>query len=120
MLSQILRFLYQKIKTICRGSKPECSYLTLPSPTSYTCACPTGVQISAGKCNELPSEYLLFTTKTSIKRISLESDLYADVTLPLDNLTNVVALDYHYGYQVGLLVVLNAKVFAMNKSLMQL
>jgi len=89
-----------KTKTICRSSKPECGYLTLPSPAGHTCACPTGVQISAGKCKELPSEYLLFTTKTSIKRISLESDLYADVTLPLDNLTNVVALDYHYGYQM--------------------
>jgi len=85
-----------------RVSKAKCSYLDLPTPTGRKCACPTGVKISEDNftCKELPLEYLLFTTKTSIKRISLESDLFVDVTLPLESLKNIVALDYHYKYQM--------------------
>ena len=70
----------------------------------YVCACPTGVQLQTdGKtCSNLPSEYLLFTSRRSIQRLSLEADIDIPVELPVKNLENAIALDYHYRRKVNL------------------
>ena len=47
----------------------------------------------------VPEEYLLFASRGSIRRISLETDDGTDVFLPLQDLHNAVALDYHYTEQ---------------------
>uniref|UniRef100_H2Z4K7 EGF-like domain-containing protein n=1 Tax=Ciona savignyi TaxID=51511 RepID=H2Z4K7_CIOSA len=90
---------------ICGLNNGGCSHLCLRSPTArmgYTCACPTGIRIGRdGKtCSDLPEEYLLFTTRLSIRRLSLEADTNTYVELPVGDLENTIALDYHYGRQL--------------------
>lgn len=89
----------------CGKNNGGCSHLCLRSPTAkigYICACPTGVRLqNDGKtCSEIPSEYVLFTKRKSIQRLSLEADENIPVELPVKNLENVIALDYHFDQQV--------------------
>ena len=72
------------------------------SRLGYTCACPTGVRLQTDgqTCSDLPSEYLLFTSRNSIQRLSLEADQSLPVVLPIKNLENAIALDYHYREEV--------------------
>lgn len=44
----------------------------------------------------VPSKYLLFAARGSIRRISLDTPDYTDVYLPLPDLHNVIALDFDY------------------------
>nr|XP_018667004.1 low-density lipoprotein receptor-related protein 4 isoform X1 [Ciona intestinalis] len=90
---------------MCGLNNGGCSHLCIRSPTSTTgfiCACPTGVRIKEDKqtCDDLPTEYLLFTTRLSIRRVSLEADKNSYVELPAGELENTIALDYHYGRQL--------------------
>ncbi|XP_076800304.1 low-density lipoprotein receptor-related protein 4-like isoform X2 [Clavelina lepadiformis] len=89
----------------CGSDNGGCSHLCLRSPvskTGYTCACPTGVRLhDDGKtCTDLPNEYLLFTSRTAIRRVSLEADQKTDTELPISDLRNTIALDYHYRKQL--------------------
>ena len=43
-----------------------------------------------------PSKYLLFASRGSIRRVSLDTDDKTDVTLNIGRLENVVALDFDY------------------------
>lgn len=42
----------------------------------------------------MPSVYLLFASRGSIRRISLDSHDYTDVYIPLPDVHNAVALDF--------------------------
>ena len=89
----------------CGANNGGCSHLCLRSPMSnlgYVCACPTGVQLrSDGRsCSDLPSEYILFTKRRSIQRLSLEADRNQVVELPVKNLENAIAVDFHFRGQV--------------------
>lgn len=85
----------------CGSNNGGCSHLCLPKPEGFTCACPTGLLLKEdGKtCHDLPSKYLLFASRSSIRRISLDTDDHTDVYLPLPNLQGAIALDYDYAGQ---------------------
>ena len=43
----------------------------------------------------VPNNYLLFASRATIRRVSLDTDDRIDVFLPLPDLHNAIALDYH-------------------------
>ncbi|KAK2107934.1 Low-density lipoprotein receptor- protein 4 [Saguinus oedipus] len=51
------------------------SHLCLPQPSGFSCACPTGIQLKGdGKtCDPSPETYLLFSSRGSIRHISLDT-----------------------------------------------
>uniref|UniRef100_A0A452UFD1 Low-density lipoprotein receptor-related protein 4 n=1 Tax=Ursus maritimus TaxID=29073 RepID=A0A452UFD1_URSMA len=73
-----------------------CSHLCLPRPSGFSCACPTGIQLKRdGKtCDPSPETYLLFSSRGSIRRISLDTSDHTDVHIPVPELNNVISLDY--------------------------
>ncbi|XP_049541327.1 low-density lipoprotein receptor-related protein 4 [Anopheles darlingi] len=79
----------------CAHNNGGCSYICLLNPTSYSCACPIGIQLKDnGKtCKAGPSNYLIFAHRTEVRQVSLDSDYQIDVVLPLPPISNVVALD---------------------------
>ena len=89
------------MRNACGGNNGGCSHLCLRNPTSYTCACPTGILLSSnGKtCQSLPDEYIIFAARTSIGRISLDTEEKWDVYFPIRNIHKAVALNYHYRQQ---------------------
>ena len=45
-------------------------------------------------CDPSPETYLLFSSRGSIRRISLDTDDHTDVHVPVPGLNNVISLDY--------------------------
>ncbi|KAL3843281.1 hypothetical protein ACJMK2_021223 [Sinanodonta woodiana] len=82
----------------CAKNNGGCSHMCLPNPYGTSCACPTGLQLRTDQktCESMPEEYLLFASRNSIRRISLGMPDHTDVFLPLNDLHNVIALDYDY------------------------
>uniref|UniRef100_A0A8C2MKS1 Low density lipoprotein receptor-related protein 4 n=1 Tax=Cricetulus griseus TaxID=10029 RepID=A0A8C2MKS1_CRIGR len=80
----------------CGSRNGGCSHLCLPRPSGFSCACPTGIQLKGdGKtCDPSPETYLLFSSRGSIRRISLDTDDHTDVHVPVPGLNNVISLDY--------------------------
>ncbi|XP_022326935.2 low-density lipoprotein receptor-related protein 4-like isoform X2 [Crassostrea virginica] len=80
----------------CHENNGGCSHLCLPNPTGYSCVCPTGLRLKEdGKqCNTVPEKFLLFASRGSVRRISMDTNDTVDVFLPLKDLHNVIALDY--------------------------
>lgn len=69
------------------------------NPTSYTCACPTGILLTENKkiCKTQPDQYLLFASKSTLARVSLDTPELWDVTLPVDHhIKNAIAVDFHW------------------------
>lgn len=83
----------------CGVNNGGCSHLCLRNPTSYTCACPTGIlhkPDSQTECQDQPSKYLLFATRSALARVSLDTRELWDVTLPIENIYNAIAVDFHW------------------------
>ncbi|XP_025087886.1 low-density lipoprotein receptor-related protein 4-like isoform X3 [Pomacea canaliculata] len=82
----------------CGKNNGGCSHLCLPSPGGVSCACPTGLLLQPDQktCNTVPREYLLFSGRGSIRRISLDTPDHTDVYLPIPDLHNVIAVDFDY------------------------
>ncbi|KAF6104569.1 LDL receptor related protein 4 [Phyllostomus discolor] len=80
----------------CGSRNGGCSHLCLPRPSGFSCACPTGIQLKGdGKtCDPSPEAYLLFSSRGSIRRISLDTSDHTDVHVPVPELNNVISLDY--------------------------
>ncbi|KAG8557381.1 hypothetical protein GDO81_016609 [Engystomops pustulosus] len=80
----------------CGDKNGGCSHLCLPNPVSYSCACPTGILLKddGRTCDPSPDTYLLFSSRDSIRRISLDTDDHTDVYVPIKELNNVISLDY--------------------------
>ncbi|XP_041365332.1 low-density lipoprotein receptor-related protein 4-like [Gigantopelta aegis] len=80
----------------CGNNNGGCSHLCLSHPQGTSCACPSGITMKPdGKtCKEMPDAYLLFASRGSIRRISMDTKDYTDVYLPLPELHNVIAVDY--------------------------
>ncbi|XP_007455888.1 PREDICTED: low-density lipoprotein receptor-related protein 4 [Lipotes vexillifer] len=80
----------------CSSRNGGCSHLCLPRPSGFSCACPTGIQLKGdGKtCDPSPETYLLFSSRGSIRRISLDTNDHTDVHVPVPELNNVISLDY--------------------------
>ncbi|CAC5368751.1 LRP4 [Mytilus coruscus] len=89
-----------KLENKCKNNG-GCSHLCLPNHNGITCSCPTGLQLkhNAKTCLTLPSQYLLFASRGSLRRISLDTPDYTDTFLPMSDLHNVISLDYDYQKQ---------------------
>ncbi len=86
------------IKNICANA--GCSHLCLLSPSSpgYRCLCPTGIIIlnDNKSCATDMQKYLVVTTRTTIRRISLQVPYYSDVVVPINQqLSNAIIIDVH-------------------------
>jgi low density lipoprotein receptor-related protein 5/6 len=81
--------------------KAACSHLCLlcPDPPYYACACPIGIKLINGsttQCSKEITNFLLVARGSSdIRRISLDTDDFTDVILPLTGIKHVLAVDYH-------------------------
>ncbi|XP_075422854.1 low-density lipoprotein receptor-related protein 5 isoform X1 [Ascaphus truei] len=89
--------------TACNVSNGGCSHLCLLSPRDpfYSCACPTGVQLTQdGKtcktvCSILGAdEVLLLARRTDLRRISLDMPDFTDIVLQIDDIRHAIAIDY--------------------------
>uniref|UniRef100_A0A8D0BEN1 Low-density lipoprotein receptor-related protein 4 n=1 Tax=Salvator merianae TaxID=96440 RepID=A0A8D0BEN1_SALMN len=80
----------------CGMKNGGCSHLCLPNPEGFSCACPTGIQLKSDRrtCDPAPETYLLFSSRGSIRRISLDTSDHTDVHVPVPELNNVISLDY--------------------------
>uniref|UniRef100_A0A674I2P4 LDL receptor related protein 4 n=1 Tax=Terrapene triunguis TaxID=2587831 RepID=A0A674I2P4_9SAUR len=80
----------------CSIRNGGCSHLCLPHPAGFSCACPTGIQLKSDEqtCDPSPETYLLFSSRGSIRRISLDTNDHTDVHVPVPELNNVISLDY--------------------------
>lgn len=65
------------------------------------CACPTGTVLREDgyTCNTVPSTYLLFATRSTLARVSLDTPELWDVTLPIPEVRNAIAVDFHWRNQ---------------------
>lgn len=85
----------------CGENNGGCSHLCLRTPSTYTCACPTGTILhkDGQTCNTSPSTYLLFATRSTLARVSLDTPELWDVTLPIPDVHNAIAVDFHWKSQ---------------------
>ena len=82
----------------CKQAK--CSHLCLlsPQPPGYKCFCPTGIRLleDGFTCADDMTKYLIFTTRKSIRRISLESEHHLDVSIAIERkMENAFVVDVH-------------------------
>uniref|UniRef100_T1KEV8 EGF-like domain-containing protein n=1 Tax=Tetranychus urticae TaxID=32264 RepID=T1KEV8_TETUR len=98
----------QEIKNtvdVCKMNNAGCSHLCLRNSWGYSCVCPAGYQLLSDKktCSSNLTAFLLFASKKSLRRISLNTEglnTYADVYLPINDITNAVAIDFDYQDQM--------------------
>ncbi|KDR24262.1 Low-density lipoprotein receptor-related protein 4, partial [Zootermopsis nevadensis] len=90
-----------KTENACGRNNGGCSHLCLRTPSAYTCACPTGTILreDGQTCNSSPSTYLLFATRSTLARVSLDTPELWDVTLPIPDVHNAIAVDFHWKSQ---------------------
>ncbi|KAM3968213.1 low-density lipoprotein receptor-related protein 4 [Aphomia sociella] len=90
------------LENACGTNNGGCSHLCLRSPHGYSCSCPTGIlfenqTMSNPKiCKKHPDNFLVFATRGSVAVISLDSPEQWDVTLPLRDVQNSIAVDFHW------------------------
>lgn len=64
----------------------------------YKCACPTGIKLlpnSTSHCSPEMTSFLIVARGGDIRRISLDTDDYTDIPIPLSGIKHVLAVDYH-------------------------
>ncbi|CAN7998808.1 unnamed protein product [Ixodes hexagonus] len=82
----------------CGRNNGGCSHLCLRKPHGFSCACPTGVLLKPDTrtCERAPSAFLLFANRGSLREISVDTPDNTDIHLPLNDIYNAVAVDFHY------------------------
>ncbi|CAH0397300.1 unnamed protein product [Chilo suppressalis] len=89
-------------QNVCGTNNGGCSHLCLRAPHGYTCACPTGLYFENKTdanpkiCRTYPENFLVFATRGSIATISLDTPEQWDVSLPLKEVQNSLAVDFHW------------------------
>ena len=82
----------------CQLANGGCSYLCLLSsePPFYSCACPTGIQLSADNrtCKAFPEDFILLAFKTRIEYISLDTNHLLAEPTKIRNQKSVRSVDY--------------------------
>lgn len=82
----------------CEKNNGNCSHLCLLSTNlaHYSCACPTGIQLEPdGKtCRSSAQKLLLLARRLDIRRISLDTNDYTPVVLPIKSIKHAVTLDF--------------------------
>ncbi|CAB1318240.1 unnamed protein product, partial [Coregonus sp. 'balchen'] len=80
----------------CGTNNGGCSHLCLPGNKTYTCDCPTGFKkVDQHNCALSLDKFLLFARRTDIRRISFDTEDMSDDVIPLADIRNAVALDWH-------------------------
>ncbi|UYV74687.1 LRP4 [Cordylochernes scorpioides] len=88
------------LESPCGTDNGGCSHLCLRNSTGPSCACPTGIlRRTSLTCDTLPSQFLVFACRGSLRRISLDTPDLTDVSLAVQDVYNVVAVDFHWGRQ---------------------
>ncbi|XP_042302506.1 low-density lipoprotein receptor-related protein 5 isoform X1 [Sceloporus undulatus] len=78
----------------CAENNGGCSHLCFFTPQECRCACPIGLELlSDMKTCIIPEAFLVFTSRTAIHRISLETN-NNDVAIPLTGVKEASALDF--------------------------
>lgn len=87
-----------KSENVCENNNGGCSHLCLRNPNGYSCACPTGININDDKktCNVTPNNFLLFATRKTLERISLDTPEMWSVSLPIEEVHNAFSVDFHW------------------------
>ncbi|XP_043483348.1 low-density lipoprotein receptor-related protein 4 isoform X2 [Leptopilina heterotoma] len=85
-------------ENVCENNNGGCSHLCLRNPSGYSCACPTGININDDRktCNVTPTNFLLFATRKTLERISLDTPEMRSVSLPIDEVHNAFSVDFHW------------------------
>ncbi|WAR04037.1 LRP4-like protein [Mya arenaria] len=73
-----------------------CSHLCLPGQLGYMCACPTGLHLKPDNktCVRNIKSFLLFTTRSDVRRITLGTEDQSDVVIPLSKTVSTNAVDF--------------------------
>uniref|UniRef100_A0A8K9VBI4 EGF-like domain-containing protein n=1 Tax=Oncorhynchus mykiss TaxID=8022 RepID=A0A8K9VBI4_ONCMY len=80
----------------CGTNNGGCSHLCLPGNKTYTCNCPTGFKkVDQHNCALSLDKFLLFARRTDIRQVSFDTEDMPDDVIPLANVRNAVALDWH-------------------------
>ncbi|KAL5505916.1 hypothetical protein EMCRGX_G007461 [Ephydatia muelleri] len=77
----------------CAIRNGGCEYQCLPKENGYSCVCPTGMLVSndSRSCQE-SNEFILFTNRVGIRRVSLDVPELVSVPLPVYNLSVAAGL----------------------------
>ncbi|XP_068671662.1 low-density lipoprotein receptor-related protein 6-like [Montipora foliosa] len=81
----------------CAADNNGCSHLCFAKPDSTSvCSCPTHYELSDSNSQtcKAPSVFMLFSTKTTIHRILIDSDDNLEVVLPVRDLEDILSIDY--------------------------
>lgn len=90
------------LEDACGANNGGCSHLCLRSNHGFSCACPTGIlfqnktELNPKTCKQHPDNFLVFATRGSVAVISLDTPEQWDVTLPVKNVQNSIAVDFHW------------------------
>ncbi|KAK7065937.1 Low-density lipoprotein receptor-related protein 4, partial [Halocaridina rubra] len=84
------------VRNVCEQQNTMCSHLCLRNPHGFSCTCPTGLTLKDPRnCNVEPNNYLVFASKGSLGRISLDTKPLWDVPLDIPGTNHPIAVDYH-------------------------
>ncbi|XP_077995136.1 low-density lipoprotein receptor-related protein 6-like [Glandiceps talaboti] len=94
----------QSGKNPCATANGDCQYLCFADPEGnihgnrrYHCACPTHYTLNAdNKTCTAPENFLLFSQRNVLSRMTVGMDDSPDIVLPIHGLRNVKAIDYDY------------------------
>ncbi|KAH3888381.1 hypothetical protein DPMN_012414 [Dreissena polymorpha] len=80
----------------CGTNRGGCSHLCLPGYVGYKCACPTGLHLKGDNktCVRNIKSFLLFTTRSDVRRITLGTEDQSDVVIPLSKTISTNAVDF--------------------------
>lgn len=77
----------------------KCENICLPNSGGYQCTCPTGIKPVGSYCPNVPSVYLLLSTTSTMRRISLDTNDFMDVSL-MENKTHRIHDIAHYNGRI--------------------
>ena len=80
----------------CGDNNGNCSHLCLfrPQPLAHVCACPMGLELrSDGETCIVPEAFLLFSSHSDIRRISLENN-QNNQAIPIQGVQKAMAIDF--------------------------
>ncbi|XP_052737933.1 low-density lipoprotein receptor-related protein 4 isoform X1 [Bicyclus anynana] len=90
------------LENACGTNNGGCTHLCLRAPHGYSCACPTGLLFENETdpnpkiCKQHPDNFLVFAARGNIALISLDTPEQWDTTLPIKDIQNSVAVDFHW------------------------
>ena len=80
----------------CKRKNGGCSHLCLMTPSGRVCGCPDGqeLKVQGGTECVVPEAFMMYSSPSTIGRISINSPASDDHILPIHDLTRVSSLDF--------------------------